>query len=117
MAFTWTPISVNDLIRTQHINEIKNNLDTLFAWEGVSWNWQNLPVSSGQVIRDEVIQELREATDYADDNKCKTENSAFNSGAESGHNSNVKTADKINEINDYHSNHDNTNNRSVNGGN
>ena len=86
MAFTWTSISVGDVIKADHINEIKNNLDSLFSWEGVSWSWTYLPVSAGQVITYEQFKELRDATDYADDNKCKTEHYGYDSGVDSGDN-------------------------------
>jgi len=87
MAFTWTSISVGDVIKADHINEIKNALDTLFAWEGVTWTWQYLPVSAGQIITYEQIKELRDATDYADDHKCVTEHATYNSGVDTAENS------------------------------
>ena len=86
MAFTWTPISKNQRILADHINEIKNNLDTLFHWEGVTWNWSNLPVSSGGHFTVDAIQELRNATDYADAHKCKTDYAGHDSGVHSGYN-------------------------------
>ena len=86
MAFTWTSINKGDVIKADHINEIKNALDSLFSWEGVSWTWTHLPVSPGQIITYEQFKELRDATDYADDHKCKTEHYGYDSGVDSGDN-------------------------------
>ena len=86
MAFTWTSISVGDVIKADHINEIKNALDSLFSWEGVSWTWTYLPVSTGQIITYEQFKELRDATDYADDHKCVTEHATYNSGVDTDDN-------------------------------
>ena len=106
MAFTWTTINVNDIIRADHINEVKTNLDTLFSWEGVTWSWQYLPVSAGQMITDEVFQELRNATDYADDNKCLTDNATHDATVNSTNDSTVNST--------YNGGDDTTNNTTEN---
>jgi len=109
MAFTWSyTIASGERILADAINEIKNNLDSLFSWEGVSWTWQYLPVSAGQIITYNQIKELRDATDYADDHKCKSDYSGYDSSVCSTDNSTVNSSEKSTVNSGHDSGYDST---------
>ena len=69
MSFTWTSISVGTILRGNHWNEIKTNIDTLANNLGIAtYNWTRFPVSAGDSVDDLDISELRSAVDYIYDN-------------------------------------------------
>ena len=80
MGYSWTSISKGDKILTDHWNEIKNNLDDLYSdLQLSSWDWEYFPVSLGSLIKYDHLSELRDATDYADDqNYCRDHNGTYN---------------------------------------
>ena len=82
MGFSWTPINVGDEVKAVHINEIKDNIDTIYSDLELSpRDWSELPVSAGDPIRSAELQELRDAIDYADDqNYCRSHDATYYSG-------------------------------------
>lgn len=69
MSFTWTEDLVT--IDSEDLNEIKTNIDSIITYlEITPFSWSELPVADGGSIQSADAQELRNATDYIDDNKC-----------------------------------------------
>lgn len=94
MGFTWTTISQGDPIEAAHLNEIKNNTDSVLTDLSTSWTWTNFPVAAGGFIENVDVQELRDAIDYADDqNYCKSENNSLNSSIHSTYNDVIDVGD------------------------
>lgn len=86
MAFTWSEnVSVGASIDAADVNEIKTNLDTIYSDLGIDRDgctgagWSELPVSSGDAIANAQFQEMRDVTDYADTNKCPSDNATYQS--------------------------------------
>lgn len=75
MSFTWSPVSLGDIILAVTANEVKTNTDTLTTNLGVPTypGWSELPVSTGEKITKDQVDELQDALDYVDDeNYCHT---------------------------------------------
>lgn len=68
MAFNWNTISGN--IASADYNEIKNNIDEVCSKLEISnFNWTSASnISIGSIVTRNSVQELRDGTDYLDDN-------------------------------------------------
>ena len=131
MAFTWTPLNSGDPIENEDLNEIHDNLDSIYSYleisrpEGSGAAWSDVWIlSNGDAIRSIHPQELRDVTDYADDHWCPTHYSSDDSGVKSSHYSSYKNDDHVGHDathdsgvksshyssykNNDHSNHDST---------
>ncbi len=98
MAFVWTEdVGVGDSIDAADVNEVKTNLDTIYTTLSITRGgcasgagWTELPVSTGDDITSAQFQQMRDATDYAYDNKCpgycNDENTGYNYGDDTGAN-------------------------------
>ncbi|RLE67007.1 MAG: hypothetical protein DRJ38_00105 [Thermoprotei archaeon] len=114
MGFTWSrEITSGTDIRADDVNEIKNNIDTIYSELGINYpgctgaGWIELPVSSGDPIESADFQELRDRLDYGWDHRCPSHDSADNST----YNDAVQTADH----DDHDSTHYNDDNNDHNG--
>jgi hypothetical protein len=95
MAFVWTSVSAGKVAETTHVNEVKNNIDTLADnLSAAQYSWTEMPVSQDEEIGQPQIQELQDATDYIDTvNTCSSENAGYDSSIEVGDNSTVDAVD------------------------
>ena len=96
MAFVWTPVSAGKVAITTHVNEAKDNVDTLADNLGVSqYSWSEMPVAADEQEGQVQIQELQDSTDYIDSvNTCSSENAGHDNTIETGDDSTVHgTAD------------------------
>ena len=115
MAFTWTSLNSGDPIENEDLNEIHNNLDSIYFYLGISrpegsgaaWSDAWL-LNNGDAIKSIHPQELRDVTDYADDNWCPAHYSSDNSVDKSNHYSPYN--------NDDHSSYDYSDNSGVKSG-
>jgi len=90
MAFSWTSLNSGDLIENEDLNEIHDNLDSIYSYlelsrpggSGAAWSsvWV---LDDGDSIKSDHPQELRDVTDYADDHWCSTHYSIHKSGVNS----------------------------------
>jgi hypothetical protein len=75
MAFSWSSLSAGDPIEASDFNEVKTNLDSIFTALGISpdpaWTGE-WDLQAGDSIKSAHAQELRDKTDYADNNWCTT---------------------------------------------
>jgi hypothetical protein len=93
MAFIWTSLNAGDPIKNEDMNEIHDNLDSIYSYlelsrgaEGSGANWPTAwPLRNRDPIRSAHLQELRNVTDYADDHWCSTHNASDNSLDKSNH--------------------------------
>lgn len=86
MAFGWIQdVNIGASIDAADVNEIKDNLDSIYDDLSIDRptcagaGWSELPVSGGETIASAQFQELRAVTDYADDNKCPSDNTTYQS--------------------------------------
>jgi len=96
MGYTWTSVSAGDKILADHWNEIKTNLDSLYSDLDLNTrNWVNFPVSQGSLIKYDHLSELRDATDYADDqNYCRDHDATYNVTVNDGEDATYNSGDK-----------------------
>ena len=120
MGFAWTAITqfVTE-IDAAHSNQFKTHLDTLYTdLDLPAYDWLYLPVNAGDEIKHAEYQEMRVATDYADDmNFCRAHNTghdgaddevadasingAYNVGVDSGYKIGVDAANYSGDQNSY----------------
>ena len=96
MAFVWTTVSAGKIAVTTHVNEAKDNTDTLADNLGVGhYGWTEMPVVLDEEVGQPQIQELQDATDYIDNlNTCSSENAGYDGTVDTGDDSTVNgTAD------------------------
>jgi hypothetical protein len=96
MAFIWTSVSAGTKEITTHVNEAKDNVDTLADNLGVSqYSWSEMPVVQDEEVGQSQIQELQDATDYIDTvNICSAENAGYDTAIDAGDDASVdSTAD------------------------
>jgi len=99
MAFTWTSLNSGDPIENEDLNEIHDNLNSIYSYlelsrlggPGAAWSSAWI-LNDKDAIRTIHPQELRDVTDYADDHWCTT------------HHSNDNSMDKSNNDTSYNSN-------------
>jgi hypothetical protein len=86
MSFVWSNVSSGTIEVTTHVNEAKDNIDTLADNLGVSqYLWSEMPVNQDEFVGQPQIQELQDATDYIDTlNTCSSENAGYNGSVEVG---------------------------------
>lgn len=120
MAFAWTPIGAGTIHLKSHIQEVKNNTNTLYSKLQLSpFAWSYLAnVDALTTIESEHYQEMRNAVDYAHDmNYCRaydasdngtidstnraTVNSGYNGSIYSSYNTGVFSGDR-NSVNSSH---------------
>lgn len=91
MAFVWTSVSAGKVAITTHVNEAKDNVDTLADNLGVAhYGWTEMPVSGDEMVEQPQIQDLQDATDYVDSvNTCSSENAGHDVGEDTGEDSTV----------------------------
>ncbi|MBA7564076.1 hypothetical protein ES708_05738 [subsurface metagenome] len=92
MAFVWDEnISLGAPTNAVGLNELQDNLDTIYANLSIKRGgcasgagWTEFPITGGLVISklSDQAQELRDATDYAHDNKCPAYDSGYQSGVD-----------------------------------
>ncbi|GAI68655.1 unnamed protein product [marine sediment metagenome] len=110
MSFVWTEdISPGAAANAAGMNEVQTNLDTIYTALGITRGgcasgagWTEFPIAGG-LVTDKLSaqpQELRDATDYAHDNKCP----AYDSGYQDG----VDTTEDTGYNNGYLDGYDNT---------
>ena len=112
MAFNWQQdVSQGASIDAADVNEIKNNLDSIYTYLGITRSgcssgagWTKLPVSPGDVITAAQFQELRAVTDYAYDHWCTT----HYSGHDSTYNSTYRSAVDLSDYSFYDSSDNST---------
>lgn len=95
MAFTWTAIGVGTIHLKSHIQEVKNNTNTLYSKLALpTFSWSYLAnVDALTTIETEHYQEMRNAADYAHNmNYCRSYDSSKNGTIDSTANSFVKTS-------------------------
>jgi hypothetical protein len=109
MAFVWASVSSGKIAETTHINEAKDNVDTLADNLGVSqYSWSKMPVSQDEAVDQTQIQELQDATDYIDSvNICSSENAGYDGTVEVGDDSSVDSAADTSANPDYDATIDN----------
>jgi len=106
MPYSWTEdISPGASIDAADVNEMKQALDDFYADKGLTYpgcssgpGWVTLPVSSGDPIRPDELQELRDRTDYAWQETCC-------SGYCEGDDSEVDGTDLVSGCSGYYSSH------------
>ncbi|MBA7561938.1 hypothetical protein ES708_03585 [subsurface metagenome] len=92
MAFVWVQdISPGAPANAAGLNEIQDNLDTIYAALGITRGgcasgagWTEFPIAGG-LVTDKLsaqAQELRSVTDYAYDNKCPAHDVSVQTGYE-----------------------------------
>lgn len=95
MAFTWTAITAGSTLHLKsHIQEVKNNTNTLYSKMGLSpFSWSYLAnVDALTTIESEHYQEMRSAADYAKDkNYCRSYDASDNGSIDSTAYSSVNT--------------------------
>jgi hypothetical protein len=87
MAFTWKSVEREKTpARFDQFNEIVQNSETLMTNLGISaYQWEVMPVSAGEHITYNQLQELRDALDYVDNwNTCYAQNAADNVSDDTG---------------------------------
>ena len=79
MSFVWSNVSSGTIGVTTHVNEAKDNIDTLADNLGAShYSWSEMPVSQDEFVGQSQIQELQDATDYIDTvNVCSAEKAGY----------------------------------------
>ncbi len=110
MPFVWTQnIAVDALIDAADINEVKTNLDTIYAALaitrggcGAGGGWVELPVGVGDLIKSVDFQEMRAVADFANDNRCPSFDVADFGSDEAVHDAGVNNL----EDSGYHSNNE-----------
>ena len=62
MAFVWIPVSAGKIAVTTHVNEAKDNVDTLADNLGVAqYSWSEMPVAADEQEGQVQIQELQDS--------------------------------------------------------
>lgn len=122
MSFTWKS-EPGKLIRAEHINEVRININTLLTDLGLPlYSWDKVPVNKDDLVNFEVLEEIRNATDYSEDeNYCHTHNVTQNSLHRTSHfgtyRNNVETGNDATDHLSYNNNrdtgHQSNNNTSV----
>jgi len=79
MAFTWSSLKVGDMPKKGDIDEIRQNIESLYNQLGRGYQWKyNENAVKGNMYEYDRIKELRDALDYLDSIKCN-DCSAYNS--------------------------------------
>ena len=100
MAFSWTPLGAGYSIENEDLNEIHDNLDSIYSYLGITypgctsgagwtgfWPLKGKEAGTPDSIRSAHPQELRDKTDYADDHYCSADNANYNTTVYSNQNS------------------------------
>ena len=105
MGFTWSrTITSGTDIQDSDVNEIKNNIDTIYSELGINYpgctgaGWVELPVSANDPIESADFQELRDRLDYGWDNRCPSHDAADYTA----YNDAVQTSDNDNHDSIHH---------------
>lgn len=111
MSFTWTS-QPGKLIKAEHINEVRTNVEIVLSNLGVPpYTWNKVPVDPDDLVKFEVLEQLRDAVDYTDtENYCHTHNVTENSPHRTSHfgtyNNNVETGNNATNHASYNNNVD-----------
>jgi hypothetical protein len=112
MSFIWTS-QAGKILNDGHINEVKTTVSNILVndFGRPDYNWNKVPVSGDDIIKFEVLEELRGAVDYLDDeNRCHTHNATeritHRTGHDSTFNTNVETGNNANNWSSYRNDHD-----------
>ncbi len=111
MSFVWTEdISIGAAANAAGMNEVQTNLDTIYDALGIiragcasGAGWTEFPITDG-LVTDKLsvqAQQLRDATDYAYENKC----SAYDSGYQDGVDTTEKTGYQNADLSGYDATH------------
>lgn len=92
MAFAWVQdISPGAAAMAVGMNEVRTNIDTIYTALGITRagcasgaGWTEFPIAGGLVTDKLSVQpqQLRDAIDYAHDNKCPAYNSGYQDGVD-----------------------------------
>ncbi len=95
MGFSWTPLTRGLKIKSDPLSEIKNNVDSLTSTMGISsFGWSGDESQQSKVIKENGLDELKQAIDYTDDNNvCVTDNSSYDTTVLVNNNSAVDSTD------------------------
>ncbi|MBA7587736.1 hypothetical protein ES708_34382 [subsurface metagenome] len=103
MSFVWTEdISPGAAALAAGLNEVQDNLDNIYAALGITRTgcasgagWTEFPLAGGLVDPKLSLQpqQLRDATDYAYENKCPAYNSGYQDGVDIDEHTSYKNGD------------------------
>ncbi|GAJ01445.1 unnamed protein product, partial [marine sediment metagenome] len=92
MSFVWTEdLSPGAPMMASNLNEVQDNIDSIYAALDITRNgcgsgagWTEFPIAGGLVTPklSAQPQQLRDATDYAYENKCPAYNSGYQDGVD-----------------------------------
>lgn len=103
MSFVWTEnITPTANMMASNLNEVQDNIDTIYAALGITRTgcgsgagWTEFPIAGGLVtdILSAQPQQLRDAIDYAYDNKCPAYDNGYQDGVDTTEETGYRNAD------------------------
>jgi len=112
MSFVWTEnITPGANMMASNVNEVQTNIDTIYAALGIvrtgcasGAGWTEFPIAGGLVtpILSAQPQQLRDATDYAYENKCPAYDSGYKDGVDTTEDTGYNNGDLVGVDVTYH---------------
>lgn len=112
MSFVWTEnITPTADILASNVNEVQDNIDTIYTALGITRTgcvsgagWTEFPIAGG-LVTDKLSaqpQQLRDATDYAYENKCPAYDNGYKDGVDTTEDTGYNNGDLVGVDVTYH---------------